>query len=77
MSLPLSGYQLGRIKKGRARRSAQSYSHHRGAQVALQRCPILRSGEKSLTHLIQLKGVWPRPVTLSFEGTIAPGDIII
>jgi hypothetical protein len=44
MSLALWGYQLGRLKKGRARRSAQSSSHRGGAQVALQRCPILRRG---------------------------------
>jgi hypothetical protein len=74
MSLALWGYQLGRTKKGRARRSAQSSSHRCGAQVALQRCPTrsVRRGAVSVTDLFQQKGACPRSVTLSFEGTIGP-----
>jgi len=71
MSLSLFGLPTGQKQKGqRLSASAQLYSHSCGARVALQRCPTLRSSNFSLAHLIQLKGAWPRSVTLSFEGTI-------
>jgi hypothetical protein len=51
VSLSLLGLPTGQKRKGqRPSASAQLYSHSCGAQVALQRCPILRTSTTSLPY---------------------------